>query len=200
MIKRIGITGGIGSGKSAATDFLRGRGYTVIDADEVAREASKPGEISMLRLREELGDEVFLDDGNLDRKALAKLMFSDSIALLTVNSIFHGDIKNRIEAIVKDRAGQGDEVVFISAPLLFESDSSWIADEVWLVTADEDVRLKRVMQRDGLSEDDVRARMQSQMPEAEKRALADVVIENNGTIEELIEAVEDLFTRRSGVC
>jgi len=198
MIKRIGITGGIGSGKSAASVFLRGRGYTVIDADEVAREASKPGEISMLRLREELGDEVFLDDGNLDRKALAKLMFSDSIALLTVNSIFHGDIKNRIEAIVKDRAGQGDEVVFISAPLLFESDSSWIADEVWLVTADEDVRLKRVMQRDGLSEDDVRARMQSQMPEAEKRALADVVIENNGTMEELIAAVEDVFTRRSG--
>ena len=196
MIKRIGITGGIGAGKSEVTDFLRCKGFTVIDADEVAREAARPGEIPMLRLREEVGDEVFLEDGNLDRKALAKLMFYDPIVMLTVNEIFHKDIKNRIEAMAEDKAGQGDGIVFISVPLLFESDFGRMMDEIWLVTAQDDVRLRRVMKRDGLTEDDVRARMQNQMPEDEKRALADFVIENNGTIDELRAVINERLRKR----
>ncbi|MCL2111084.1 MAG: dephospho-CoA kinase [Clostridiales bacterium] len=189
-MRRIGITGGIGAGKSAVTDFLRERGYAVIDADEVSREAAMPGEPSMLRLREELGDGVFLEDGNLDRKALAELMFADSVALMTVNEIFHGDIKRRMAVACDKRAEQGDKVVFISAPLLFEAEADWMADEVWLVSTDEDVRLRRVMERDGLSEAEVLSRMENQMPEAEKRARADAVIENNGGLEELYAAVE----------
>ena len=90
------------------------------------------------------------------------------------------------------RRAAGDEVIFVSAPLLFEAATDWKLDEVWLVTADEDVRLRRTMERDGLSEQDVRARMKNQMPEAEKRKLADITIENNGTREELAAAVERL--------
>jgi len=190
-MKRIGITGGIGSGKSAVTDFLRDKGYMVIDADEIAREAAMPGEPAMLRLREEMGDEVFNEDGSLNRQKLADIMFYDPIALMTVNEIFHGDIKERIEARV--RGSQGAKVVFLSVPLLFEADAGWMADEKWLVTADEDKRIKRVMDRDGMSDEDVKARMASQMPEDEKRARADVVIENNGTIEELYVTVESLL-------
>jgi len=189
-MKRIGITGGIGSGKSAVTDYLRGKGYAVIDADEVAREAAVPGEPAMLRLGEEIGGEVFREDGTLDRQELARIMFSNPIALMTVNEIFHGDIKGRIEAHANEREKLGDSIVFVSAPLLFETGADRMADESWLVTADDEKRLKRVMDRDGLSAEDVRARMDSQMPEDEKRARADVVIENNGTLEELYAAIE----------
>ena len=192
-MRRIGITGGIGSGKSEVTKLLRQKGYTVIDADEVAREAAVPGEPAMLRLREELPDEVFLEDGNLNRQALAKLMFNDPMVLMTVNEIFHGDIRERIEAAARERQEAGDETVFLSIPLLFESGADWMTDAIWLVAADEDIRLRRTMERDGLSEEDVRARMQSQMPEAEKRARADVIIENNGIIEELHTQVERLL-------
>ena len=192
-MKRIGITGGIGSGKSEVTKYLREKGYAVIDADEVAREAAMPGEPAMLRLLDEIGEGVFLDDGTLDRQGLAKLMFYDPLVLITVNGIFHGDIKERIERHVRELEEKGNKAVFLSAPLLFETEAGWMADEVWLVTAGEGVRLRRVMERDGLCEEDVRARIDSQMPEEEKRARADIVIENNGTLEELFASVEKVL-------
>lgn len=184
-MKRIGITGGIGSGKSAVTDFLREKGYMVIDADEAAREAAMPGEPAMLRLRAEIGDGIFLADGGLDRPALARLIFGDAGMLKTVNGIFHGDIRERMEAAAHACAARGEALIFLAVPLLFESGADWDLDAVWLVTADEDVRIRRVIERDGLSEADVRARMRNQMPEEEKRARADIVIENNETIDAL---------------
>ena len=193
-MKRIGITGGMGAGKSEATRHLRGKGYTVIDADEAAREAAVPGEPAMLRLREEIGDGVFLEDGNLDRQALAKLMFYDSIVLMTVNEIFHRDIWERIEKHAKECEGRGEQVVFLAVPLLFESGMDWGLDDTWLVTADEGTRIGRAMKRDGLTEEDARARTQSQMPEDEKRALAGVVIENDGTRAELCARIDGLLS------
>jgi len=194
-MKRIGITGGIGSGKSEVTNRLRELGYVVIDADEVAREAAKPGETPMLRLREELGDEVFQKDGNLDRRALAKRMFYDPIVLMTVNEIFHEEIRGRMETQVNERIKNGDSTVFLCVPLLFESEADWQTDEVWLVTAEENVRLSRVKKRDRISEAETRARMENQMPEEEKRRLADVVIDNNGSIPELHSEIDRLLSR-----
>ena len=200
--KVVGITGGIGSGKSTVTDRLKELGYIVIDADEVAREAAVPGEPAMIRLREELGDKIFLEDGNLDRPALAKLAFGDQEMLKTVNEIFHKDILQRIESEIcriestinsTESGNIESKIIFISAPLLFESGADKMTDEVWLVTADEDIRISRVMDRDCLSESDVRARIKSQMPEDEKRRLADVVIENNGTPEQLYQTIDFLL-------
>jgi len=192
-MKRIGITGGIGSGKSMVTDLLKEKGFGVIDADEVSREAAMPGEPAMLRLREDLGDEVFNEDGSLNRQELAKIIFSDPVALISVNEIFHGDIKERMEAHTRTYEEKGDQVVFISAPLLYEADADWMTDEVWLVTADEDIRIRRVMKRDGISEEDVRARMENQMPEEEKRVKADIIIENNESLEKLYSNVDKLI-------
>ena len=192
-MKIIGITGGIGSGKSMVTDLLKEKGYGVIDADEVSREAAMPGEPAMLRLREDLGDEVLNEDGSLNRQELAKIIFSDPVALISVNEIFHGDIKERMEAHMRTYEEKGDQVVFISAPLLYEADADWMTDEVWLVTADEEIRIRRVMERDGISEEDVRARMDNQMPEEEKRERADIVIENNESLEKLYSNVEKLI-------
>ncbi|GHU63100.1 dephospho-CoA kinase [Clostridia bacterium] len=184
--KRIGITGGIGAGKSAVTAYLRGRGFSVIDADEVQREATRPGEIAMLQLAEEIGDDIFLEDGELNRPMLADLMFSEPDVLYVVNLILHGDIRARMEK--KIAACEG--AVFLSVPLLFESGGRWGCEMVWLVTADDEIRLARAMARDGADEEAVRARMAAQMPEEEKRALADVVIENDGTPEELYARIE----------
>lgn len=184
--KRIGITGGIGAGKSAVTDHLRAKGFAVIDADEVQREATRPGEIAMLRLEEEIGEDIFLEDGELDRPKLADLMFSDPSVLYVVNLILHSDIKERMER----KIAVEDGVVFLSVPLLFESSERWNCDSVWLVTADESVRLSRTMARDNASEETIRARMAAQMPEEEKRDLADVIIENNGSLNELYERVD----------
>jgi len=192
-MKKIGITGGIGSGKSAVTDYLRGKGWAVIDADEVAREAAMPGEPAMLRLKEEFGGHIFSGNGALDRTELARIIFADPAARAKVNGIFHADIKGRIEAQAGELEQRGDAMVFISAPLLFETDADRMTDENWLVAADEEVRLLRVMDRDGLSREEVRSRIESQMPEEEKRDRADVVIENNGTVEELLKAVEGLL-------
>jgi len=192
-LKKIGITGGIGSGKSMVTDWLREKGYGVIDADDVSREAAMPGEPAMLRLREDLGDDVFNEDGSLNRQELAKIIFSDPVALISVNEIFHGDIKERMEAHTRTYEEKGDQVVFISAPLLYEANADWMTDEVWLVTADEDIRISRVMERDGISEEDVRARMANQMPEEEKKVKADTIIENNGTLDDLYTTIENLL-------
>jgi len=196
-MKKIGITGGIGSGKSAVTDFLRGKGYAVIDADEISREAAMPGEPAMLRLEEEIGDDIFHEDGTLNRQELAKIMFSNPLALMAVNGIFHQDIFDRMEVYLREREACGDRVVFVSVPLLFEADAGWMVEESWLVTADDEVRLQRVGKRDGLSPEDVRARMDNQMPEEEKRKRADIVIENNGTIGELHARVEALLQAES---
>jgi dephospho-CoA kinase len=185
--KRIGITGGIGAGKSEVTKHLRAKGFAVIDADEVQREATRPGEIAMLQLAEEIGDDIFLDNGELDRPMLADLMFSDPDILFTVNLILHSDIRTRMEKQIAAEEG----AVFLSVPLLFESGGRWNCDTVWLVTAAEDVRLARAMARDGADEKDIRARMAAQMPEEDKRALADVVIENNGTPEELGARIDE---------
>ena len=187
-MRRIGITGGIGSGKSAVTDRLRELGYSVFDADEVAREAAEPGEPAMQLLREEFGDDIFLENGALNRPALSKLMFHNPDVLLKVNEIFHPDIQARIETKINDC--DKNDVVFLSAPLLFESGIDWKTDEVWLVTADEDKRIDRVMKRDGISEADVRARMDNQMSDEEKRALSDVVIDNSGTLAQLYKSVD----------
>jgi len=147
----------------------------------------------MISLREEIGDEAFYEDGALNRQELAKIIFSNPIALMTVNEIFHGDIMERIEAHARECERRGDDVVFISAPLLFEAKGDRTADEVWLVTADDEVRLRRVMERDGLTAEEVCARMENQMPEADKREKADIIIENDGTLEELRTTVEKLL-------
>ena len=193
-MRRIGITGGIGSGKTEVTNIIRKKGYLVIDADEISRELAKPGEPVLDRLREEIGDSVFFENGNLHRKALAKLMFNNPDILRTVNGIFHTEIKKRIADMVSRADSDGRQVVFISAPLLLESGTDDMVDEIWLVTADENIRINRTKERDDVSEADVFERIQSQMPDSEKRDRADIIIENNGSLELLHSKIEEVLS------
>jgi dephospho-CoA kinase len=190
----IGITGGIGSGKSVVSDYLRSRGYAVIDADEVARATVMPGEPALVKIAETFGNDVIFEDGTLDRAALAQKAFANQKNTDLLNSITHADIGRRVDAII-EKVFENADIVFYDAPLMFETGMSSKCDEVWLITADEDVRLKRVMKRDRSSEADIRARMEKQMPEAEKMKRADLIIKNVGTKEDLIYAVDAALQR-----
>lgn len=193
----IGITGGIGSGKSTASAYIRGLGYDVIDADELAKEfASDPDVLD--EIRDFFGDDVIAADGSLDRKRMAGIVFADiQKRELLENIITSKVIKTATELISDYREGRlkatkGD-VVFLDAPTLFETGSDRLVDEVWLVTCDMEKRLERTEQRDGASREDLEARIAAQMSEDEKIERADVVIYNNGTMQELYDSIDSLL-------
>ncbi|MDR1292428.1 MAG: dephospho-CoA kinase [Clostridiales Family XIII bacterium] len=205
----IGITGGIGAGKSVVTDYLRAKGYGVVDADEAAREAVAPGEPALLSLVAAFGAGILHGDGTLDRARLSSLAFADDDKARLLNDITHADIESRIakklralgaasEPYHQAADAEAGSPVFLSAPLLFESGLDRMCGEVWLVAAPEDVRIARAVSRGGLTRDEARARAARQMGEGDRRARADVVIENVGGKDELYRAVDKLLAGRLG--
>jgi dephospho-CoA kinase len=180
----IGITGGIGSGKTTVTEYLRGEGFSIIDADEISRESVAPGNPALAALADAFGDEILNPDGSLDRKKLAALTFASESATARLNEITHGDIIGRIKTRLNAHGEKG-RPVFISAPLLYESGLDKLCREVWVITADEQTRVKRAAARDALPEKEIKARAARQMSEEKKIIKADRTIDNNGDIESL---------------
>ncbi len=201
--KIIGIAGGIGSGKSTVTDYLRHKMYYVYDADEIAREAVMPGEPALVKLTDFFGSEILNDDGSLNRRKLAQITFGHEDKTRKLNEILHKDIDHRIDlklaehAIYFARKKAEDigtmRVVFISAPLFFEAELEKKCDETWAIIADDEVRIKRAMERDDLPRSEVEDRMNRQMPDKERAKKADHVIKNHGSKEELVKQVEKLL-------
>jgi dephospho-CoA kinase len=201
----VGIAGGIGAGKSVVTNYLRRKGYYVIDADEVAREAVLPGEPALGALTSAFGEDILGNGGELDRARLAAKAFADEDSAQLLNDILHGDIARRIEEKLRtiaggagDTAGAGNGAVFLSAPLMFESGTDKLCDEVWLISAPEEVRLTRASKRDGTTPDGARARAARQMSEGDRRARAGVIIENTGNKRDLYSAVDRELERITG--
>lgn len=189
---KIGLTGGIGSGKSTVTDYLIERGYRVIDADKVARDITEPGSSVLEKLKAEFGSGVIRKDGSLDRKQLAAVVFADDDKRKILDSITHREIYDIIVAELNKRP---DETVFADAALLFETGLDREVDMVWVVTADKDERVKRVTVRDDAEESQVLARIESQMDDEEKCRAADEVIDNSGSKEDLRKKVSELLDK-----
>ena len=189
---KIGLTGGIGAGKSTVTDYLIEKGYKVIDCDKAAREVVEPGMPALGGLVSEFGDGILAEDGSLDREKTAELVFSDPEKRKKLDDITHSAIYDIIEERAKE-AGEGP--VFIDAALIFESGLDRELDSVWVVTCDEETRKKRVALRDGMDEDMIEKRMKSQMPEEERIRRADEVLDNSGGVEELRAQVDDLLEK-----
>ncbi len=187
----IGITGGIGSGKSAVTEYLRSRGEVVICADETAKEVVQPGQPGAAALRENFGDDYFLPNGELDRRKLALYVFADQEQVAILNSLLHPVI---ISAMF-EKAGQYTGRVFLDAALLIQTGINEKMNYVWLVVADLETRISRVMQRDYASRDEVLRRTQSQMSDEDMKRYADEVIENNGSIEELHKTIGVILSK-----
>jgi dephospho-CoA kinase len=201
-VKIIGLTGGIGTGKSAVSEYLLQKGYTVVDADTISREITAPGAEGLAALLTALaaafGDDVVTPAGALDRRRLAEIVFHDTEKRLRLNAILHGRIGRRIESQLAGCRAAGEAVVFLSAPLLIETGMQRRTDEVWLVDADEETQIRRVMARDGLTAAAARQRIAAQMPAEERRAYADARIDNTGAWETLRRRIDALLAERLG--
>lgn len=190
----VGLTGGIGSGKSTVAQLLRVRGWPVIDADQVAREIVEPGEPVLDQLAARFGTHVLRDDGSLDRRALARAAFADDAARADLDRLTHpaiaARIAERLTALERDEQREGPLIAVVDHPLLVENGQAGRFDEVVVVLADEDVRLARLTTSRGLDQEDARARMRAQTDDERRRGAATHVLVNHGTLEELARAVD----------
>lgn len=184
MSLTVGLTGGIASGKSTVSSLLMEKGYTVIDADIEARLAVEKGEEAYQEIVRYFGERILLKDGSIDRAELGSVIFHDETERKVLNSIVHPAVRKRMTAKKEQAISRNEQLIILDIPLLFESKLQYMCDRTLLVYADEDIQLKRLMQRNQMSEKEAMARIQSQMPLRDKKALADDVIDNNGTIEE----------------
>ncbi len=194
----IAITGGIGSGKTQVTNYLISKGYTVVDADRMSREMTSAGGKAIPYIIENFGPSFILEDGSMDRAAMRDLVFRHPEKKRLLEEGTTKVVLEDIEAIKKERAANDDKALFFDIPLLFETGSEDDYDAVWVVTADYEVRRKRIMERDGIDQFMIDLIMDSQDGEDKKAALADHVIYNNGTLDELRESV-DMTLRSYGL-
>ena len=189
----IGLTGGIASGKSTVTARLKSLGAFVADADEISREVMASSEV-LRRIREEFGSGVFREDGTLARDRLAQKVFSSKERVAALDRITHPLIAKRLIEVAEEAQHTGlYPLVFVDAALLIESGFYRICNRVWLVTANTGLRIRRIILRDGLSYEAAAKRIASQTTDEEKLPYASVVIENNGSLEELIEKTDAAF-------
>lgn len=193
----VGLTGGIGSGKTEVASELAKLGANVIDADEVARDISLPGTRAYEEIVNEFGDVVLDSSGNIDRESLASLVFGHEDRRRRLNGITHPRIfEEIIQRVRRSAAGTGNGEVpatIVDAALIVDVGASGAFDMLLVVTADEDIRVRRMEKHRGMSEEEARGRVASQVPEAERITRADVVIENNGTLDDLRHRVADAW-------
>ena len=192
----IGLTGGIGSGKSEVSRMLKELGATVIDADRVGHEAYRPYTESWKDLVDEFGRDILLPNGEIDRKKLGARVFSSPQELARLNAIVHPRMYTMMEERLEALRRQGTEVVVMEAAVLIEAGWTPLVDEVWVTTAPEDVAVQRIRQRNGMPGEEVRQRIRSQLSSEERAKQAAVVIENSGGMEELRERVREAWSSR----
>ncbi len=192
MIK-IGVTGGIGSGKAEVAKIMASLGAAVVFADQVSRRIYEPGDAGHQAVVDTFGEQILDEDERIDRAALAAIVFGDDAERERLEQAVWPVMAKVVERDFAAAGENGAEVVVLEAAVLFEAGWEGLVDEVWTVTTSEDVAVERVRRRDGLTEEQVRARMAAQLSAADKASKADRVIVNDGTLEELEESVERLW-------
>ena len=195
MTRVIGLTGGIGSGKSTVSQFLAELGAAVIDADKVGHEAYRPNTETWQELVKTFGNRILAADNTIDREKLGAIVFGNSEELARLNAIIHPQITKILKKRIADYRRKGVKVIVLDAPVLFEADATSLVEEVWVVVANEANVIKRVVARTGLPEAQIRSRIHSQISNEEHIKRAQVVIHNDGTVEELREKVKELWER-----
>jgi dephospho-CoA kinase len=195
MTRTIGLTGGIGSGKSAVTALLRGRGVTVLDADGIVRELQRPGAEGLRRLVEAFGPGILLPSGDLDRAALGRLVFADDETRRQVEAILHPLVRERMAAEQAAAEANGATVVVQDIPLLFEARDPVGFDATVLVYAPPEMQRTRLVELRGMTPADAEARIKAQLPMSEKRSRATYVIDNTGSLQDLEAEVDRVWAR-----
>jgi len=196
-LKIIGVTGGIGSGKSTVSSTLRDLGAAVVDADVISRSVTVSGGRAYEELVEYFGSEIVSESGEIDRAKLASIAFNDKVKLHALNCITHKHVADKIHDTVEFLKSSGKwDIIVIDAPIPVERGFLDLADEVWVVVADLDVRISRVVERSGLTVEEVKERIASQLREDQYISIADETIFNNGSVEELEQVVVKLFLQK----
>ena len=185
----IGLTGGIGAGKSEVARILSRRGIPVINADQLSREVVEPGSPGLKAIMKRFGNSVLRGDGSLDRKGLARRVFANQDERLTLEGILHPLIRERTEAHLLVLEEGNTPVCILESPLLFEASQDELCDAVITVVADFNLRAKRVKRREGLTIDQFQQRVDAQINDDTRRRLSDMIVENNGSLEDLRRAV-----------
>ena len=188
----IGLTGGIGSGKSTVSSRLAELGAFIVDADLVAREIVEPGQPALAELADAF-DGVLNPDGTLNRAELARQAFATPEATEKLNAITHPRIRARTEELFKQGRESGAQVLVYDMPLLIENGEVDKVDHVLVVDAPDELRIDRLVQHRGLDEDDARRRLAAQIDRATRLNAADTVLDNSGTVEQLLEQVDDFW-------
>ncbi|MTI61531.1 MAG: dephospho-CoA kinase [Firmicutes bacterium] len=188
----LGLTGGIASGKSTVSAILKELGAVIIDADKIAHQSMKYGTRAWEMIVETFGQYIQNDDGSINRRRLAGLVFNDQQKRKELESITHPIIISEIKNIVNSFAD--NEVIVIDAPLLFEVGLDELVDCVWVIYTSRDIQLERLKKRDSLTTDEAESRIEAQLPLKEKCQMADFVIDNNGSIRELKQKIIKLWS------
>lgn len=200
IVLRVGLTGGIGSGKSEVSRRLVSLGAVLVDADAVAREVVEPGTPGLAAIVEEFGEEILRADGGLDREKLGSIVFADEASRRRLNAIVHPLVGRRTQELVE--AAPPGAIVIHDVPLLTENDLAGLYDLVVVVDTPVEEQVRRLTTRRGMTEEAARARIAAQATRERRRAVADRVIDNSGTLETLTAQVDELWaelTRRASV-
>ncbi|MBZ2067478.1 dephospho-CoA kinase [Streptococcus sanguinis] len=194
MVRIIGITGGIASGKSTVTEFLRQQGYQVIDADQVVHELQVPGGRLYQALLSAFGLAILQEDGRLDRPKLGAMIFGNPELLARSSQIQNRIIREEL-AGRRDMLAETEDIFFMDLPLLFELQYEDWFDQIWLVDVTEETQLSRLMSRNALSQEETEKRIAAQLSLREKRKRADVLIDNNGSLEATRQQIRDALQK-----
>jgi len=194
-MKIIGLTGGIGSGKSTVSRFLAEMGATVIDADRIGHELLQPGTSAWREVVAAFGRELVAANGTVDRDKLGKLVFGDEKARQRLNRIMHPKIKEKVSKLIERYRKEGKSVVVLEAPLLLEAGWPSLVDEVWVTVASESTVLRRLRERGGLSRTEALSRIRSQLSPQERIEQADVVIDTECSLDELKAKIKKLWQK-----
>jgi dephospho-CoA kinase len=192
----IGLTGGIGTGKSEAARILQGLGAVIINADQVGHEAYTPHSETWQEVVKAFGEGILQPSGEIDRRKLGGIVFSDPEQLARLNRIMHPRMAKIVAQRIKDLAEQDTSVVVVEAAILFEAGWDSLVDEVWSTDSPEDLVVQRLQARNGMSEEEATKRIGAQMPAEERRKRSDVVLDNSREVADLERTIQSLWNDR----
>lgn len=190
----VGLTGGIASGKSTVSNLLKNMGAVIIDADVLARQAVEPGEEAWHKIKEYFGVQAINDDGFLNRKRIGEIVFNDVAKRKLLNSIIHPEVMAKTKELIDFYKNEGQApLIVVDAPLLIEAGMQKLVDEVWVVSVNRELQVKRVMERDKLSREAALQRLGAQISTAEKLKYANRIIDNNLDLKHTISQVQEIW-------
>ena len=192
----IGLAGGIGSGKSSVSTMLKTLGAVIIDADKLGHEVYLPNTEGLKEVVSEFGQDILMSNGEIDRRVLGSKVFGNPEAMSKLNDIVWPKIKQKVTMLIEENSKLDAEVLVLDAAVLIEAGWTSVVDEVWVVTASINQIIERLESRNNISKEQAMSRINSQMTPEQRIEYADIVIENNGSLDELISQVQNIWNKR----